>query len=438
MGWMTGASLSGPRIRRNLSLAQKRRIRHVLVAILNRDGYENATSEEENVKRIFVSARTRPFLEVAMASTLSTRRRTRRYVSLVVLVALLFGGWSAFWLYASDRAQQAIEGWRAREAKAGRIYSCGTQTIGGFPFRIEFDCEHLSATFRGQLPLEIQGKRTLVAAQIYDPTLLIGEFSGPLTIADPGKTPSFIANWSLGQSSVRGTPRAPERVSLVFDGPVLEHVNARARQAILRAKHIEIHGRIAEGSVTDKPVIETVLRFEQASMPAFHPATVQPMNAEITAILRGLNDFMPKTWPARFREIQAAGGRIDIAQARIEQGEILAVGEGALSLNASGHLQGQLRVTVAGLDHFLAKIGAQRMVQNSPTVDKLAGALNRLVPGLGQVAREQAGANISAGINMLGEQTTLEGQPAVTMPLRFDDGAVFLGPIPIGKTPALF
>jgi len=26
----------------------------------------------------------------------------------------------------------------------------------------------------------------------------------------------------------------------------------------------------------------------------------------------------------------------------------------------------------------------------------------------------------------------------VTLPLRFNDGAVYLGPIPIGSTPALF
>ena len=71
-------------------------------------------------------------------------------------------------------------------------------------------------------------------------------------------------------------------------------------------------------------------------------------------------------------------------------------------------------------------------------MDKLAGALDRLAHGLGNVARQQAGANIAAGINLLGEQTTLEGKRAVTLPLRFDDGRIFLGPIPIGNAPALF
>jgi len=123
---------------------------------------------------------------------------------------------------------------------------------------------------------------------------------------------------------------------------------------------------------------------------------------------------------------------------RIQQGDILAVGAGTLSINSNGRLEGQLRVTMAGLDQFLTAIGAQQRVQTSPNMDKLVGALDRLAPGLGDVARQQAGANISLGINMLGEQTTLEGKRAVTLPLRVSDGAIFLGPIPIGSAPALF
>jgi len=275
-------------------------------------------------------------------------------------------------------------------------------------------------------------------AQVYQPGLIISEFRGPLTVGEPGKEPEFLASWKLAQSSVRGTPAAPQRASLVFDDPVVDRFNDGARQNLLRARHIEVHGRIAEGSVTNKPVIEVALQLDQALSPALHPAVAQPINATATARLRGLNDFSPKPWAARFREIQAADGRIDITQVRIQQGEILAVGAGTLSINRDGHLEGQLRITMAGLEQFLAAIGAQQKIQASPNIDKLAGALDRLAPGLGEVARQQAGANLSAGINMLGEQTTLEGKRAVTLPLRFTDGAAFLGPIPIGNTPALF
>ncbi len=374
-----------------------------------------------------------------MERTYSARRRTWRYITLLILIAALFGGWSWLWSYSAGKAEVTLDGWRAREAKAGRIYACGLQSTGGYPFRIEVDCERASALFRSnEPPVEIKTNGILVTAQIYQPTLLISEFHGPLTIADPGQAPRIVANWKLAQSSVRGTPAAPERVSFVLDRPVIDLMSGDNPQHLLMAKHIEIHGRIAEGSAADHPVIEAVLRLDQASAPVFHPATVQPIDADITAVLRGLGDFSPKPWRDRFRELQAAGGRIDVTQARVQQGETISVGSGTLSINPNGQLEGQLRVTVAGLEPFLNSIGAQQALQSSPSMDKVAGALDRLAPGLGNVARQQAGASISLGANLLGEQTTLEGKRAVTLPLRIDDGAVFLGPIKIGNTPALF
>jgi hypothetical protein len=373
-------------------------------------------------------------------TSLQSRRRTGlRYTILLFIVFALVAGWTGFWKFAASKAQETIEGWRAREAKAGRLYNCGSQTMGGFPFRIEVNCDDASAQFRSnQPPLELKTNALVVMAQVYQPRLLISEFHGPLTIGEPGKPPDLIADWKLAQSSVRGTPAAPSRASFVLDQPAIDRMKEGNRQNLLRAKHIEIHGRLAEGSVTSNPVIEIALQLDQASAPNLHPAAAKPMDANVTTMLRGLNDFSPKPWSVRFREMQAAGGRIDITQARIQQGDILAVGGGSLSLNENGRLEGQLRVTVAGLDQFLAAMGIQQRVQASPSMDKLVGALDRLAPGLGDVARQQAGANISLGINMLGEQTTLEGKRAVALPLRFSDGAVFLGPIPIGNTPALF
>lgn len=369
----------------------------------------------------------------------SRRRTGRRYATMVFLVLALIGGWSWFWHYAAGQAQIVLDGWRAREAKAGRIYACGSQTIGGYPFRFEVECDKASALFHSnQPPVEIKAGGMSVAAQIYQPNLLITEFHGPLTIADPGKLPNIIVNWKLAQSSVRGTPSAPERVSIAVDKPVVERVTGGSRQNLLRAQRIEIHGRIAEGSAASNPVIETVLRLRQASAADLYPAAAQPVDADIIAVLRGLNNFAPKPWPARFREIQANGGRIDITQARVQQGVTTAVGNGSLSLNANGRLEGQLRVTVAGLEPFLASINAPHAVQSSPDMDKVAGALDRLLPGLGGVARQQVGSNLSLGINLLGEQATLEGKPAVTLPLRVDDGSIFLGPVKIGTSPALF
>ena len=54
---------------------------------------------------------------------------------------------------------------------------------------------------------------------------------------------------------------------------------------------------------------------------------------------------------------------------------------------------------------------------------------------LGNIGRERAEASI---LNLIGQPTQLEGKPATTMALRFADGAAFLGPIPLGQTPAFY
>ena len=67
------------------------------------------------------------------------RRRWPVFVPFVLLVALAVI-WTGLWFYAASAAENAITGWREREAKSGRTYECGSQSICGFPFRIEVRC----------------------------------------------------------------------------------------------------------------------------------------------------------------------------------------------------------------------------------------------------------------------------------------------------------
>ena len=89
-----------------------------------------------------------------------------------------------------------------------------------------------SALFRSnQPPVEIKTSGMLIAAQIYQPNLLITEFHGPLTIADPGKAPTIVANWKLGAvERARHAARRRERVSLVFDSPEVDRINGGKRE----------------------------------------------------------------------------------------------------------------------------------------------------------------------------------------------------------------
>jgi hypothetical protein len=394
--------------------------------------------------------------------TLAPRRRPLwRLFIMPVLLLIAAAAWSAFWFFAASQVDVRADAWRAQEAKSGRVYDCAKRSVAGFPFRLEVRCDGASVSLVSQTagqvatqaPITAKLGEILVVAQIYDPKLLIAEFTAPATISGPGLQGSMVVNWSTARSSVVGLPAIPQRASIVFDDPAIDRVNGPVPTPLARAKHVELHGRLAEGSTSASPVIETVLQIAQGSLQELHPLLAAPFDVDVRTTLTGLKDFSPKPWPERFREIQAAGGHVEIVQSRIQQGDLIAVGAGTLGLSASGRLDGELQMTVAGIEKVIPALGIEKMLEDGvpqATLDRVApgvktqdvnnllGALDRAIPGLGRAVKQNASAGVAAGINALGKEAVLEGKKARAFPLRFVDGAVFLGPIKVGQTPPLY
>lgn len=395
--------------------------------------------------------------------TLAPRRRPLwRLFFLPVLLLIAAAAWSAFWFYAASEVDVKADAWRAQEAKAGRVYDCARRSVAGFPFRLEVRCDGVSVSLLSQTagqaaapqaPVTARLGQILVVAQIYDPKLLIAEFTAPATISDSGGQNSMSVNWSKARSSVVGLPAVPRRADIVFDDPRIDRVSGPMQAPLALAKHVELHGRLAEGSSTDHPVIETVLRIEGGSVQEVHPLLAQPFDADVRTLLTGLKDFAPKPWPERFRELQAAGGHVEIVQSRIAQGDLVAVAAGTLGLTANGRLDGELQMTVAGIEKVIPALGIEKMLDDGvpqATLDRVApgvkskdlnnlfGALDRAIPGLGKAIKQNANVGVAAGINALGKEAELEGKKARAFPLRFVDGTVFLGPLKVGQIPPLF
>src|ERR1700676_4818189 len=235
--------------------------------------------------------------------TLAPRRRPLwRLFFMPVLVLLAAVAWSAFWFYAASEVDAKADAWRAQEAKSGRVYDCAKRSVAGFPFRLEVRCDGASVALvaqtagqaAAQTPLTARLGEILVVAQVYDPKLLIAEFTAPATISDTGQQPSMVVNWSKARSSVVGLPSVPQRASIVFDDPEIDRVNSSMQAPLARAKHVELHGRLAEGSALDHPMLETVLKIEGGSVQEVHPLLAEPFDADVRTMLSGLKDFSPK------------------------------------------------------------------------------------------------------------------------------------------------
>ena len=386
------------------------------------------------------------------------RRPLWRLFILPALLVVAAIGWSAFWFYAASEVGVRADAWRAREAKSGREYDCGKRSVAGYPFRLEVSCEDASVTLVSQTagaaaPFTARLSEIMVIAQIYQPNLLIADFKAPATIAERGQPPSMKVNWTVGRSSITGLPNNPQRASIVFDNPAIERINGPVLTPLAKAGHVELHGQLAEGSAQDHPVIETVLQIAAGTIQEVHPLLAAPFDADVQTRLSGLKDFAPKPWPERFREIQAADGHVEIVRSRIQQGDMIAVAAGTLGLNANGRIDGELQMTVAGIEKVIPALGIEKMLEEGvpqATLDKVApgvksqdltrlfGALDKAIPGLGKVVQQNANAGVAAGINSLGKEAELEGKKARAFPLRFVDGAVYFGPIKVAQVPPLF
>lgn len=387
----------------------------------------------------------------AVAPEAAIRSRPRRTlwavlgpVAAIIVVAV---GWSALWYYAANVANRTLAGWVAREAASGRIYTCGSEGISGFPFRIQTHCTEAAATLNSvQPPLALATRDITFTAGVLHPTRLVGDITGPLTVMGaPGQPPSLTANWSSAQISVSGLPPEPDAVSIDLAQPRLDRGAGTA--TLFAADGADFQARIVEGSADNHPVIDAVLHLASASAPTLHSALVKPLQADIEVVVRGFNDLAPTPLAQHFRELQASGGSIAVKSLRLERSDAAVVGNGTLTIKPDGKLDGVITVAISGIESIVPQLGIDKMIGHS--IDRLAGisgppgegglaALDRLMPGLSGVVSAGANASLIDDLKKMGQPTTIDGKAATALPLRFADGTVYLGMIRIGEVPALF
>lgn len=375
------------------------------------------------------------------------RRRWPVLVSAAIVIVLAIA-WGWLWYYAASIADRTMAGWIDREASAGRIYSCGAQSIGGFPLGLTVRCTNAAAQIRNTVPpYDMKVGDVSFSAEVYQPTRLVGDIVGPLSLAKAGQPPILAANWTRARVGVSGIPPYPETVFADLDSPRVDRIDTGGNETWFQAKRADLHGRVLSGSPRNHPVIETTLHLIAATAPLLHPLFTAAVDVDADVVLSGFDDLLPKPWPERFREMQANGGGVEMKALRFAQSKaIIVVGAGKLTLNGHGKLDGVMQVAIVGLEQIVPQLGLGEMLAQG--IDRLSGspgtaaqgmnALDQLIPGLGGALRDTANAGIVDNLKKMGEPTTVEEQAAVVLPLRFADGGIYLGMLRIGEVPPLF
>lgn len=358
----------------------------------------------------------------------------RQLAAASLAITLLAGTvWSGTWIYASYRAQQAIAAWVDGEAYAGRTYACESYTAGGFPTQVKFSCSAPKLTIAAdKSTVVVSGKALRAVASILRFGAFDIELTGPFSIAERGQPVSHVANWTLARATVHGALSNLEQASIAMEGLELKRVMRAGPEPLLTAESMKIDLTSNATSAAAKPRIDIVAHVTDGSI---HPAGLvlsQPFAAELSAVLRTGERSGPAAMMTHLRDWQAAGGRIEIAAAQVQQGNSLATATGTIGLNRNGRIEGMLNLTTTGAYGQLAE---SLMRDGKATVAEQERIVTALILGSRGNSRAFGHEPVTPN-SAVANAPPKAGSP--TVPLRFSDGEVYLGSTQLVSLPPLF
>lgn len=310
-------------------------------------------------------------------------------------LAALFGALAVFWFWSIRTADAQIDAWIAREAAVGRQWTCPDRSLGGFPFRIELRCVKPRFT-RADTGLKGALDGITAVAQIYNPTLMIVEVDGPLTLDDGRAT--YQLDWANLRASLRGRPgERLDRLSVEGKNVTLNWTDAMGTARKANAAQAEFHIRRDLDRPAADHSYDLATQLIGLALPALDSLTGGTGQAAVsfTGVLTHGDPFGGQGLQAELERWRAAGGKLLINEFSVSKDASRFTVQGELGLDDRARPQGALDIGLTGLDAALKSFG---------------------VPPL-------------RGDN---------GAKTATLKLRLDRGQIFLGPIPLGKTFPLY
>ncbi len=333
---------------------------------------------------------------------------------LLLLIALL---WSGGWFWIRSRTVQEMDAWTAREAAAGRTWTCDERAVSGYPFRLELRCAKLSlARADGGFTL---GPVTAVA-QIYAPRHVILLTAGPFHTVQ-GDLVGDVS-WSRLEASFHATSDSFSRADLVVDGAKGRVTGADPQPIDFSTNHIELHARPNPGRFASEGAVDISLQTTGAVIPQLDAlaGSREPADISLDAVLEQASVIGTGTLARELEKWRRADGRLDLTQLSISKGPQRLRAKGEAGIDEGHRLTGDFEVRAAGIEDLVGGImgerfGRQRGALIGNLVGQLLGGLQR-GGDPDAVERETNGADPS-----------LKALP----PLRLAGGRLMLGPFPI-------
>jgi len=328
-----------------------------------------------------------------------------------VLLALLAAGWSGIWGFARSKVDQELDAGIAREANAGRNWTCRERSVGGYPFRIEVRCASLTLTSsRWGDEVKVDAGPAVAVAQIWTPGHIILQMTGPMQASLPQGRKAAL-DWKELAASLHLSGLAFERFSLVLGEPVLTVTEpGQGAAETWRASATEVHLRPNPQRFANEGTVDLAVNAKGGVLPALEAliGNGQLADLDLQASLSRALSFRRGFNPDALEAWRMAGGILDVTKLVLVKGPTRLEGSGQVTLDEAHRPAGKVVAAVAG-------------------VDRIAGIkVGGLTAGLGALLGGRTGdggqSNTAAGLSPL-------------PPLVLREGRVFLGPLRLPLQP---
>ncbi|WP_186419147.1 DUF2125 domain-containing protein [Bosea sp. CS1GBMeth4] len=349
-----------------------------------------------------------------MPDATPTRRHGRVWLyAPFALLALLAAGWSGIWGFARSKVDQELDAGIAREARAGRNWTCRERSVGGYPFRIEVRCASLTLTSsRWGDEVKVDAGPAVAVAQVWTPGHIILQMTGPM-LANLPQGRKAALDWKEFAASLRLSGLAFERFSLVLDEPVLTVTEpGQAAAETWRASAAEAHLRPNPQRFASDGTVDLAVNARGGVLPALEAliGNGQAADLDLQASLSGAPAFRRGFNPDALEAWRTAGGGLEVARLAVVKGPTRLEATGRIALDETHRPSGRIDAAVAGIDRIAGvKVGG------------LTAGLGALFGGR---AGDGAQGNAAAGL-------------APLPPIVLREGRVFLGPLRLPLQPLL-
>lgn len=327
-----------------------------------------------------------------------------RFILLIALVLLASLGWFVAWNYMATSFADTLSK-TVFNGERGRI-GCKARSTTGFPFRFSEVCENAligDGTASGEAEATL-GELSLTALP-YQPNRAIIEAEGPLNISPINGLPALL-NWDQARASLRHDFELLSRVDA-------EMVAARLEGGLLGNWSLargEFHMRQTPESVAGADI-----SFKLVGLTSDRGSATEAVDLILTMSADPAQSLTSGQAQDLLSEWQRAGkASLEVTQFDVAIGDSRLSATGSLEVNERGRVTGDLNLEIVEAGEMIAALSAGYF-----DLPVSSGTLNTAMMAMGSVRDK-------------------DGQDALGLNLRIENGQVRFGFLTLGEIPSLY